>query len=208
MINKLYFDIETAPGTLLSKLMPEFEPAANLKDPVKIAASIADKQAAWLEKAALSATTGQIVAVTLATNETAPKLYTGDEKDLINRAIEELCDPAVTVYGWNLHGFDLPFLCQRAAVHGITSFPHLTTAFRGRRHWSEHLVDAMQVWNMSHQHVAGSGLGAVALALGVGEKNGDGKDFAELLKSDPVKAESYAVNDVNLLRKIVQRLAI
>src|SRR6185295_2941177 len=137
-----------------------------------------------------------------------PEFSVGEEKALIEFALQELCDPAVTVYGWNLHGFDLPFLCQRAAVHGVKAFSCLTTKFKGRYSWCENLVDAMTVWNMSHQHVSGSGLGAVALALGVGEKPGNGAEFAELLKSDPEKAREYAVNDVNLLRNIVERMGI
>jgi|SRR6185503_5500418 len=207
---KAYIDLETGPADyeLLAKLMPQFEPAANLKDPVKIESSIGAKRADWIASAALRSTTGKILAVTMAQDNAEPEFLTGDEATLIDKAVQELCDPAVTVYGWNLHGFDLPFLCQRAAVHGIKAFPCLTTKFKGRYSWCENLVDAMTVWNMSHQHVSGSGLGAVALALGVGEKSGDGKDFAELLKTDPDKAKEYAVNDVNLLRKIVERMGI
>lgn len=209
-MNKYYWDLETGPESdeRLAKMKPEFLPDARLVDPEKIKASIKNKEADWKERAALSAMTGKILAVTLAGNDEEPEFVTGDEHALIERVLSEICDPALSVYTWNGANFDIPFLLQRAAINNIPAFKALTTKFRGRYYFCEHFTDALQVWNMSHQHVAGSGLGAVALALGVGEKNGDGKDFAELLKSDPAKAEAYAVNDVNLLRKIVTRLGI
>lgn len=209
-MNRIYFDLESSPLPVdqLTKLMPTEFPTGNTKDPEKLKAAIAAKQSEWMDNAALSAATGKIIAVTIAENNNEPEFITGEEPALIERALSEISDPGITVFGWNLHNFDLKFLAQRASVHGIKGFSCLTTVFRGRRSWCEHLIDAMQVWNMAYGHVSGSSLGAVALALGVGEKTGNGKDFADLLKTDPDAARAYAVNDVCLLRKIVERLGI
>ena len=219
MINKIYWDIETEPLPIdhLEKLMPEFPAPGNIKDPAKIAAAIAEKKEAWLDGAALKAITGRIVAISLAFDDGEPEMWKGDgkwvgeEEALIEHAMEVLVDVIsqnALAYAWNGHGFDLPFLCQRAAVYGIPAFKQLMVNVRGRYYWNEALIDPKLVWsNYSPDHT-GTSLKSVGLALGVGEKTGSGKDFAELLKTNPAEAEKYAKLDITLLRGIVQRMGI
>lgn len=213
-MKKFYWDIETEglPINQIEKLMPEFEAGGNVKDPAKIAAQIAEKKAAWLETTALRAITGKIVAVTSAIDTQDPEMQVGDEENLIKTCLSNLKSCfglEMNAYAWNGSGFDLLFLCQRAAVYNIPAFAELTRQSSGGRfYWNERLVDPKMVWaNYSPDHT-GTSLKSVSLALGVGEKTGDGKDFAALLKTDPKKAEEYAINDVNLLRAIVGRMGI
>ena len=210
---KTYFDIETEglPVDQISKLMPEFTPPQNIKDPVKIAAAIEDKKRSWLDTTALKAITGKIVAVTIAADENTPKMFSGNEEFLVKsivNVLKEIISKNDQAYAWNGHGFDLPFICQRAAVYSIPAFKDLTVNVRGRFYWRESLIDPKLVWsNYSPDH-AGTSLKSVALALGLGEKSGRGKYFAELLKTNPDEAEKYAVMDVELLRGIVNRMGI
>lgn len=214
-MKKFFWDLETGglPLDQIEKLMPEFEAAGNIKDPVKIASAIEEKKKDWLDKAALKAITGKIVAVTMANDGAKPILAASlsDEKGIIDVILLELKNVISTnskAYAWNGSGFDLLFLCQRAAVHGITAFKDLTQQRGARFSWNENLIDPKLVWsNYSPDHT-GTSLKSVALALGVGEKAGSGKDFAELLKTNPDEAKEYALNDVNLLRSIVQRMGI
>lgn len=215
-MTKLYFDLETAPlpPEQVQKLMPEFLPAANLKDPAKIEASIAEKKASWLNDCALRAITGQIIAVAVASNENEPFVYhTVPERELIVSALHTLgsqlhqSSPG-PIYTWNGSGFDLPFLCARAAVYKFPAFNELTSRFRGRFTWNESFIDAKQVWSMYSPDHRDTSLAKVALALGVGEKIGNGKDFADLLKSDQQKAIEYCKNDVAMLRGIVKAMGI
>jgi hypothetical protein len=215
-MKKFYWDLETSPlddEQLLNKLMPDFTAASNVKDPVKIATAIEEKKKDWLDKTALKAITGKIVAVTMAKDGAEPILAASleDEKGLIEVILHELknvISDYSQAYAWNGSGFDLPFLCQRAAVHGVTAFKDLTQQRGARFSWNENLIDPKLVWsNYSPDHT-GTSLKSVALALGVGEKSGSGKDFAGLLKTNPDEAKAYALNDVNLLRSIVQRMGI
>jgi hypothetical protein len=212
-MKKLYFDIETEglPVAQIEKLMPEFEAPGNIKDEAKIKTAIEAKKADWLDKAALKAITGKIVAITSAADDEAPTMIAGHEPLLIAAILDgltEVISQKAKAYAWNGHGFDLPFICQRAAVHGIPAFADLTVNVRGRFYWHESLIDPKLVWsNYSPDHT-GTSLKSVALALGVGEKTGDGKDFAKLLKEKPDEAKAYAVSDVNLLREIVKRMGI
>lgn len=210
---KMYWDLETEglPFEQIEKIMPEFSAGGNIKDPVKIAASIAEKKAEWLDKTALKAITGKIVAVTIAIGTMPPEMVIGEENDLIARIVGELKSCIAMngeAYAWNGSGFDLPFVCQRAAIFGITAFKDLTEKAKSRFYWNQCLIDPKMVWsNYSPDH-SGTSLKTVASALKVGEKAGIGKDFAALLKSNPSEAEAYALNDVNLLRSIVQCMGI
>jgi hypothetical protein len=212
-MKKLYWDIETEglPEADIANLMPEFSAGANLKDPAKIAAAIADKKQDWLDGAALKAITGKIVAVTAAFEDGVPVMRSGDEFELIEGALAELTAAIAqgwNAYAWNGHGFDLPFLCQRAAVHNIPAFRKLTVMRGGRFYWNDSFVDPKLVWaNYSPDHT-GTSLKSVALALGVGEKIGSGKDFAALLKTNPDEANRYALADITLMRDIVNRMGI
>lgn len=210
---KLYYDIETEglPVEQITPLMPEFEAGGNVKDPAKIAAQIEEKKKDWLDKAALKAITGKIVAVTIAKGNVEPEFHCDSERFLIEFLLNEL-KAAISLndntYAWNAHGFDLPFLCQRAAVYDIQAFSDLTTNRGGRFYWREQLIDPKLVWaNYSPDHT-GTSLKSVSYALGVGVKDGNGKDFAQLLKTSPEEAKKYAVNDIVLLRGIVQRMGI
>ena len=211
---KMWLDIETSalPTDELAKVMPEFAADSRLKDPEKIKASIEEKRADWISKAALRATTGRILAVTTASDDQSPRFHCSpDERTMLDIALHELTQAIslnAPVYTWNGHGFDYPFICQRAAVHGIGAFRQLMTCYRGRWQWHECLVDAMTIFAGPYNRSDGCSLKAVAAALGVGEKSGSGAEFVELLKSDPVKAKEYAMMDVELLRKIVLRMGL
>ena len=120
----IVFDIETVPQdeAKLLALAPEFTAAANLKDPEKIAASIAKKRADFLADAALNWKTAEVVLIG-AGDETEIQSFTADsEKQLIGNFLDLLGDAlgdGVVVGGHNVQSFDLPMLVNRARVHGL-----------------------------------------------------------------------------------------
>lgn len=215
MTRKLYLDCESSalPLEQLPPIMPEFEPAANLRDPEKIKASIADKQTAWLDGAALKPTTGKVIAASMCKDDQKP-IFVGSFTDeagvlgVIYQAIQDTIGQGGQVYGFNIFGFDLPFLAGRCAVHGIPAFKNFTVNYRGRWSWVENFIDPMQIWCGPGQRHDGASLKNVAFALGLGLKEGNGKDFAALLQSDPEAARRYAVNDVELLRGVVNKMGL
>jgi hypothetical protein len=67
-IDGIVFDIETGPmpEEILTRQMPRFSAPGNWKDEDKIAARIREQEENYIKKAALSAQTGQVLAIGLA----------------------------------------------------------------------------------------------------------------------------------------------
>jgi hypothetical protein len=211
---KYIWDLETAPvaDELLNKFKPEFLPDSRLVDPAKIKASIEGKEIEWRDKAALSGITGRIIAYAGVWDDEEPEVV-ADENErtlLLNivKHLEKVLYQGGKAYCFNGFHFDLPVLCMRCAINKIPVYKVFQTYFRGRWSWNEAFVDVLSVWTGPYQPTAGHSLKNIALALGVGEKSGNGKDFADLLKNDQQKAIEYAKNDVVLLRKIVAAMGI
>jgi len=198
-----FFDFET--GALdpeqLAIIEPEFKPARNLKDPVKIAADVQAKRDAWLEDAALSAITGRILATgRLCGGEL--KISTGDEKDLLEEFWSDWREGGRFI-GFNCFAFDLPFAIRRSYVHGLTVPPDV----RAGRYWSAAVIDLREVWQCGDRQAEGS-LDSIARALGLGGKAGNGADFANLLKTDEAAALEYLGNDLYLTCALAERMGL
>ncbi len=105
--------------------------------------------------------------------------------------------------GFNIFSFDLPFLLRRSWKHRIP----LPFALRRGRYWDNQLHDLREYWQLGDRQARGS-LDSIAKHLGVGSKNGEGKAFAELWKTDRKQAEAYLHNDLELTAKIAAALGV
>lgn len=205
------WDIETGPQALdiLESRMPEFTAAANLKDPEKIKADIESKKAKYITQAALSPLTGKVVAVGVLHSHNGMTLFHGeDEKQVLQGACGYLSSMILNrVYciGFNIHGFDLPFLRFRAMVHGVPT-PHWTS-YTGRAYWFEKFRDLLPELVMGRDF-SGYNLDAVCKAMGLPGKTGDGAHFYELYKTDPKKALDYLAGDLKAEAALAKRMGI
>lgn len=200
------FDIETGAASpeVLQRVRPEFKAARNLKDPAKIAADIADKEADWLERAALDASTGVVLAIGIGSGLASVRIFEGEEKAIISDFwcwLHDRIAAGEEVAGFNIYGFDLPMLVRRSWILGIPA-PRI---IRKGRYWHENLVDVMEVWTCGNRDQKIS-LDNLSKALGIGEKTGSGKDFAALLKENRLEAIAYLKQDIALTRKCCERL--
>lgn len=213
-MRQLFLDCETSAvdESQLLPIMPDFKPSGVLKDPEKIKADVAAKRQSWLDDAALKPTTGRVIAISAAVDDNPPEFHCSpDEKTMLDIAYHEIMETiglGGRIYGWNLFGFDAPFLAARLCIHGVPAFKSFTVNYRGRWSWVENFTDPMQIWTGPYQRSDGASLKAVAYALGLGLKTGSGADFAALLKSDPIAAKEYSIRDVDLLRGIVTKIGI
>jgi uncharacterized protein YprB with RNaseH-like and TPR domain len=217
-MNTIVFDIETGPlpESELAAAMPPFDSAevktGNLKDPVKIAEKIAEAEANhrrdFIERAALDPLTGRVVAIGMLDLETDKFFIIGhDDEARTLRDFWELTRGEMgrlnPMIGFNIFGFDLPFLFRRSWKHRVA----VPFGLRRGRYWGDQLLDLRDAWQLGDRQARGS-LDSIARHLGVGAKNGDGKAFAELWRSDRKQAEAYLRNDIELTALVADALGI
>lgn len=116
----LFFDIETEANKHALEFMPEPNAPANYKDPEKIKAYIEDKKAEQSKTAALDPDYGEIIAISYqygVGGELATLLASeleGGEAELISRFWRAYADANGRSCGYNIMGFDLPYLMRRS----------------------------------------------------------------------------------------------
>ncbi len=197
------WDTETCslPEAELAAIMPQFEAAANLKDPAKIAANLEAKRQAWIEDAALDPLTGRVLCIGLLAGERFVLLENPDESELLKEFWLRHVIPGRKMIGFNTHLFDLRFLVARSWKHGIRPPDWI----RKGRYWSDDFMDLRELWQMGDRQAPGS-LDSIARHLGVGAKTGTGKEFAKLWETEKPKAVEYIQNDLVLVREIACRM--
>jgi hypothetical protein len=195
----IILDIETGPLPEEKLIVPEFRAPANYKDPAKIEAYLAEAKRDWMGNLALSAVTGQILAVGLIEQNGDMRVMTADESEMI-RDVWTLwgATPQKEFVGFNILGFDIPFLCQRSWILGIP-VPRDVLEFRSRR-----IIDLMLVWSVNQREKVS--LDTVCQVLKIGKKTGHGKDFAALFESDRESAIRYVETDLCLTAQLARRI--
>ena len=201
-MKNIVFDIETVPQdpAKLLALAPEFTAAANLKDPDKIAASIAKKRADFLTDAALNWKTAEVVLIG-AGDDTEIRSFTADsEKQLLGNFLDLVSaalGDGVVVGGHNVKGFDLPMLVNRARVHGLKVPRNVLSFWRGRPQWHDNIFDTLEILSFG-KSFDGNGVDDVARVFGLPPKLGHGGDFPLLWKADRDGAIAYNRRDVEI----------
>ena len=209
----IVFDIETGPlpTAELEDRIPNWEAPANYKNDAKIAAYITQKRLDWIERAALDATTGKILAIGIldCREDGVEKVNTlaGDEAEIIaafSSIVMQCGGSGWPLVGWNICGFDLPFILRRSWILRVA----LPQWIRSGRYWDRCFVDAMDVWACGNREQAVS-LDLAAATLGVGRKSGSGAMFASLWNgSDEERAHAleYLENDLRLTKAVAERI--
>lgn len=210
---RIYVDIETTsqPEEKLRAIMPAFEAPANYKTAEAIAKAIAEKQAAFIERAALDATTGEIVAIGMR--------YGADGKACIDTVAPDRTEERMLrnfwdafgahvaaghqFIGFNIARFDVPYLIRRSWIHSLRILPNL---YRGRYLNPDIFTDLAEVWSMGSRDEYIS-LRRLAEALDVGTKNDENsKGFGALLLSNRAEAIAHLENDLRLTEAVANRL--
>lgn len=233
------FDPATVKGyELIDK---EFDPASvklgRMKDQAKIDAKIeaerekfesakaaaiegmvtaeVDAFAAFKSKAALSALTGQVLAIgylDLGAEELDVAIDDGrgDEKLLLTAFWEvfRMClVREVSMIGFNTTGFDVPFIIRRSWAHGVTVPKGL---FQNGRYLHRSLRDLRELWACGEYHPSGT-LDDLAALFGTTRKNGDGGQFHKLWSGTPEERQQaldYLKNDLVMTKEVARAMQI
>jgi hypothetical protein len=209
----------------------------NMTDPVKIQDKINDAEAKhailvekyredceqgeanhWAkvaERGALSALTGAVCAVGFQNQAGKQQLHIAhngvNEATLIGtfwKTYKDMRAQNRNLVGWNIHGFDIPFLIQRSFILGISIPDDVLTA---TGYMSAHLIDLMKTWAVGVRPGFAK-LDTVAKACGLSGKPTDctGATFASMLRSgDETKvaaAINYLKQDLHLTAMLADRL--
>jgi predicted PolB exonuclease-like 3'-5' exonuclease len=208
------FDLESGPVSpeLLQQLKPKFTANKTLKDPDKIKADIEAKEREYIERAALDATTAQVLAIGMTSGlDTVSILFQQDMDGDRNKEVQLLSrfwlwlrghlGEGNKVVGFAIKHFDLPMLLRRSFINGV-AVPNIIQ--RGR-YWNDNIIDLQELWCAGNREQT-INLDRLSKVLGVGAKNGSGADFANLLATDKKLAIEYLTNDLSLTRKCAEKI--
>jgi hypothetical protein len=214
----IVWDIETGPQPR-EKLIDQAPTEAdikfgNTKDKEKRAAKIEEEVAKFFEKAALEATTGQVLAIGFMfegdDGGIGEAIYyrakSVDERWMISEFWRYTSLEKGPLVCHNCHGFDLPFLVRRSWLLGI-DVPDWVLV--DGRYWSPKFVDTMKIWSFG-TYGEFVKLESISKALGLGGKTEGvtGADFARLLETDRELAIEYLKCDLRLTWGVAEALQI
>jgi hypothetical protein len=220
------FDIETGPldeATILARC-PEPKIPKNIKDPEKIQARKDEHRTKVVDTAALDARLGRVVAIGFTNSihliDEQGGEQGGESLSLDNRealllrhfwnSYEATHEVGGKLIGFNIFGFDLPFLVRRSLLLGV-EVPR--GVMERNRYWSPTFVDLLELWQCGNRqdYVKLEDLGK---AFGVGGKTDGvgGADFHKLLFSGKAKdrqlACKYLYRDVELTAAVAGSMGV
>lgn len=200
-----------------------------MKDQAKIDAKIAEKRAAhekavaefeselaaaesaWranaISRAALSAMTGQVVAIGFQNGSGAARILIDEEPNLLAgfwRLYQQAREKRTSLVGHNILGFDLPFLIRRSWLLQVDVPGQV---FDGR-YFDRLFIDTMRFWQLGTYGGDPAKLDSIDRYFGGGGKNGDGAMFAELLKVNRDAAIEYLKNDLEMTARVAARMGV
>lgn len=226
----IFLDIETIPAQdadviALLREEAEQEKAAiaapsNYKDPEKIASYIAEKTASIdlafgerYRKTSLDGAYGQIVCAGVAIDDDAPQVFWQPDwqngESAILRALFDYIGSVTrpgnlpTYIGHNVANFDLRFIWQRAAIHGIAPplrFPITLSP------WDDRVYDTMFEWAGRGQYVSLNKLCRVFGLPGKGDMDGS-KVWDYVQDGRILDVVDYCKQDVARVREIYRRMS-
>ena len=201
----LFFDIETSANPEAVALLPEPTAPANYKDGDKIAQYVSEKKADQVAQAPLDADLGRVIAISLQSGlENAVEVHligdaeTPTESELIRWFWDAFAKCDGHSCGYNIIGFDLPYLLRRSFDLGIT-VPLQPQLARFRNEPTTDLMAILYNWGTA------KGLKWVCKRYGIDNPlpELDGSKVADM---DRETLRKYAANDVHLVIELYRRM--
>jgi hypothetical protein len=224
MSQLLFVDIETVGNPVMEQFLKPPQAPKNYKDPQKIAAYVANKQADQVSRMALDIDYARIVSIAIGRGfkgEPEVRLAGSDkeEAEVLTWFWENLVgaqlsaqDPSYTLFGYNLVGYDLPIILRRSWVLKVSTILKFNTHPRNRQ-----LVDLMRV--LYHDGYAPGpkfkGLKAVCEMYQIPNDmpDVDGSMVSDMVEHtsegikflDPEKLKAYNASDVRMTQQLAQK---
>ena len=198
----LFFDIETEANPDALALMPEPQAPGNYKDADKIAAYVAEKKAEQVERAALDADYGKIVAIgwKVKSDPIMSMIYTEDgEANMLGVFWQMLYEQKGHCCGYNVIGFDLPYMLRRSMELNVpVVFKPNLAKYR--------LLPTLDLMGVLYNWQNFKGLKFVAQRYGLDNPLPD-LDGSQVATMEPDTLRAYVENDVNLVYQLWQKMS-
>lgn len=171
----------------------------------------------FVDRAALSPITGQVLAVGLLKDGQDPVILGEEEEPEEEQLVAfwklftKYRNETGRMVGFNNHGFDVPFLIRRSWFHQI---PVPDSVFDSKTGYlCSVFVDLMRVWSCSPRGGEFISLDRLARFFGIGAKPDDvgGADFARLWTGSPEEralALGYLRNDLGMTLNLAKRMGV
>lgn len=218
---RIFFDLETLANKEALSLMPEPKAPGNLKDPEKIRIAIEEKRAELIETAALDPDYGKILSIGFSFGEGFPvfvrtaydrvctdwdeegneiEFRQVTEAEMITEFWQNFKDCQGNCVGYNVLGFDLPYLLRRSMALNV-KVPLIPNMAKFRTEPVTDLVAILYNWGgMTYK-----GLKQVAKIYGI-PNDCEGVDGSKVATLTPDELRAYAVSDVKLTIALYNRM--
>lgn len=166
-----------------------------------------------IDRAALSATTGKIAAIGVldaSSSRQAILGQDGNEAKTIEwffKIYAKAKQEERSIVGFNIFGFDLPFIAQRAMILNV-DIPG--DFIEKNRYWHRIFVDLADIWTFGRR-LQMPKLGELCAVFGMAGKSGSGADFHKLWNGDPSERQQaidYLKNDLDITVAVARRMGV
>ncbi|MEN6318476.1 MAG: hypothetical protein ABFD82_06935 [Syntrophaceae bacterium] len=202
MENILFFDIETEVNPEAVDLIQVPSAPSNYKDPDKIAAYLAEKKEESLKNAALDADYGRIVAISMQVGLYGQVITNDINSDhewrLLDNFWNAYNDSHGFSCGYNIIGFDLPYLMRRSFDLGIY-VPIIPTLAKYRTEPTIDLMGILYNWGQAKS------LKWVCKRYGIDNPLPD-LDGSQVKDMDAETLRAYSANDVQLVVELYEKM--
>lgn len=221
MAANIIFDIETLalPDEVILKNAPEWSEEealtrkGNRTKPETISAFLEEDRENYrknlLDKAALNPETATIAIAGFYRDGRVDQIVVDEkltEHLLLCMTMRWLSESRGSVLGWNLKGFDLPFLIKRCWISGAR-VPTEIYAPLQRYAIPDRFVDMMDTWKAGGWKSSYTSLNNALKAVGMPGKP-DGSEFAKLWREDKQKALKYQEEELLAQSQLYRRMGV
>jgi 3'-5' exonuclease len=134
------------------------------------------------------------------------------EKDLLGSFLDTVTQMEAVQNNWsfcghNIKEFDIPFICRRLLINGISIPPYLD--FQNMKPWETNIIDTFQYWRFGdYKNYTSLQLMAAALGVPSSKDDIDGSKVGEVYwkEKDLQRIVTYCEKDVQATANIVLRL--
>jgi len=167
-------------------------------------------KASFITSAALSPVTGRVLAIGYARKSGIVVVgEDGNEADMLAwfwGLYDEAIKERMPMVGFNIFGFDLPFIVRRSWLLDV-DVP--ADVLQQNRYWAKVFVDLMQVWACG-KYGDSIKLDKLAAYLGCARKSGEGSAFAGLWEKKETRQEAidYLKQDVRVTGEVAKRMGV